>query len=397
MSDLKNIFIGDKVVQQAYLNDSLFYQADTWTNTPSTYQNIYKRTPISSDGGGTTMKINSRGEIYVADYVPSSSAGYVDLRLIKLSADGVSLDSQIIDKRVGALTVLGSLTNETYNRVILWITPDDIVHIFYGKSVGTNSYSDEYLVNITDSLGSKFKFTTIHLSNTVWGDIYSVAYKKDRFYVPAKSNAANTPTSFVCFDYKGNILSTSDPVCYNSQITTCVTTDTSNCIYYGGSGIIPVELNLDTLERTNFSSPVDNRGKLKMDSMDNVYGFKWNGYSQYNGYYVEKYSPVSKKSIRYELPNYGSDRYGNEIYDIDFDSMYNIYVIGRSYNTSGTIDIMLYKYNISGTIDWKKRLNNLDSNYPFFSVGVDSLDNIYVLGSNGTLEFEKNINLQQTS
>ena len=100
MSDLKNIFIGDKVVQQAYLNDSLFYQADTWTNTPSTYQNIYTKKPISSDSGGTTMKINSRGEIYVADYVPSASSGYVDLRLIKLSADGVSLDSQIDRKSV---------------------------------------------------------------------------------------------------------------------------------------------------------------------------------------------------------------------------------------------------------------------------------------------------------
>lgn len=418
MSDLKNIFIGDKVVQQAYLNDSIFYQADTWVNTPSTYQNIYKKNPINSSYGGTAMAINSRREIYVSDYViNSSNSGYIDLRLTKLSSEGNVIDHKIIDTYVYVDTeATGSWNSKICAKTILWINSDDTVHLFYQKQPEANSWQIPYLANITDSAGKGFTVKTIRLGNFV-DHVYSVAHDDKCVYVPVRDHSTNAmPTKFYYFDYNGSQVGTSPVISSSSDngwsqvyITYCVKNDTYNSIACSVFNMRACEFHLDTLQVSDLPiSPSTKIGRLAVDNMGNLYSYNFNAYYSTDAYHVDKYSYVNKKGSRYTLPRSGWDSdlgkptYGTiETYSLAFDSMYNLYVIAYTADSepqqTESWGCRIYKFNVSGTIDWHKRFSYNANEAPNYTIAVDNLDNIYAIDSQGTLTLEQNINLQQTS
>lgn len=66
MTQLNNIFIGKKVVKQAFLNDALIYQSNGWEPTPSTMQQVWSREFSEIQGSNTKhpiVKVDSQNNI----------------------------------------------------------------------------------------------------------------------------------------------------------------------------------------------------------------------------------------------------------------------------------------------------------------------------------------------
>lgn len=66
MTQLNNIFIGNKVVKQAFLNDALIYQSNGWEPTPSTMQQVWSREFSEITGSYTKhpiLKVDSKNNI----------------------------------------------------------------------------------------------------------------------------------------------------------------------------------------------------------------------------------------------------------------------------------------------------------------------------------------------
>lgn len=83
------------------------------------------------------------------------------------------------------------------------------------------------------------------------------------------------------------------------------------------------------------------------------------------------------KNIIYD---YDSDEEGN---GIAVDSQNNAYVVGRTTTAekTGTQDILTLKFNSSGTLQWKRALGFSGASCTGYDIAVDSLDNVYIVGS----------------
>ena len=66
MTQLNNIFIGNKVVKQAFLNDAVIYQSNGWETLPSTMQQVWSREFSEINGSNTKhpiVKVDSQNNI----------------------------------------------------------------------------------------------------------------------------------------------------------------------------------------------------------------------------------------------------------------------------------------------------------------------------------------------
>lgn len=67
---------------------------------------------------------------------------------------------------------------------------------------------------------------------------------------------------------------------------------------------------------------------------------------------------------------------------IALDSSGNVYVIGYSNGSTGSIDYQIIKYNNSGTIQWQRRLGAADgSNFYGYGIKVNASGSMYIIGS----------------
>lgn len=83
MTQLSNVFIGNKVVKQAFLNDALIYQSNGWQTIQDTLQTAWVRSDITY----TVSKINTDHENNII-IIGSIENNYY---IIKLNSDGTIL------------------------------------------------------------------------------------------------------------------------------------------------------------------------------------------------------------------------------------------------------------------------------------------------------------------
>jgi len=119
-------------------------------------------------------------------------------------------------------------------------------------------------------------------------------------------------------------------------------------------------------------------GFVAIDSSDNVYllGYTFSAGAGSTDFLIAKYN--SSGTIQWQRILGGSAR--EESKSIAIDSLDNIYLLGETPSEGeGGTDFLIAKYNSSGTIQWQRILGG-SSNDKGYSVAIDSLDDVYILG-----------------
>lgn len=120
---------------------------------------------------------------------------------------------------------------------------------------------------------------------------------------------------------------------------------------------------------------------IDVDSSGNVYVTGYitgSGLDLYLGKFDKNGSPLWQRS----LGSAGTDTVQGQC---RVASSGNIYVAGYTASTgqtAGSNDFLVAKYNNSGTIQWQRRLGGTSSDLAYAGLGIDSSENVYVVGGN---------------
>ena len=276
---------------------------------------------------GRSVAIDSSDNIYVFGYTSSAGAGSSDFLLAKYNSSGTNQWQRI----------LGGGSAET------------------GYAVAIDSSDNIYVVGETGSAGagsSDFLIAKYNSSGTIqWqrvlggtsGDAgYAVAIdSSDNIYVVGETGSAGAGD------------------------------DDFLIAKYNSSGTIQ-------WQRVLGGSGNDKCFSAAIDSSDNLYVF---GYTASTGagsndFLLAKYN--SSGTIQWQRVLGGSSN--ENANSITIDSSGNIYVCGFTLSAGeGSLDFLIAKYNSSGTIQWQRVLGGTGDDRGN-SIGIDSSDNIYVLG-----------------
>ena len=151
---------------------------------------------------------------------------------------------------------------------------------------------------------------------------------------------------------------------------------------------------------TNWDKKFDSGGddvaySVAVDSNDNVYvvGYGSNLINGSSGpdWWIKKFNSNGTE----DTTNWNKKFHGNNgrdfAYSVAIDSFNNVYVVGSGYNlvsSSSYDDWWIKKFNSNGTEDttnWNKVFNGSGTSDHAYSVAVDSLNNVYVVGSGNQL------------
>jgi len=117
---------------------------------------------------------------------------------------------------------------------------------------------------------------------------------------------------------------------------------------------------------------------VAIDSSDNIYvvGETGSAGAGSSDFLIAKYN--SSGTIQWQRVLGGTS--GDAGYAVAIDSSDNIYVVGETGSAgAGDDDFLIAKYNSSGTIQWQRVLGG-SGNDKCFSAAIDSSDNLYVFG-----------------
>lgn len=383
MSDLKNIFYGDRVVQQAYLNDALIYQADSWTNTPSTMQQVsISKTPLlRKTRGGANMLFNSKNEMIVVDaqYTRSDgSTAIYNYRISKINSDTGTVLYSSLSEQAGFNNRIIAFGNSNYvDREYAYIDKNDIIHLVYYRTLGTSSIVNVYLLNITDT-GTEFTTEVIKLDPSFALSVpYAVTFDDNYFYISilANNHYVVRAIDYGCKSYKEVITPTS------WQIDSLFTTTDSVYLYgFSSNNNQVVQFNkylwtAKIIYTTGFSYFT----RMTGDNLNNLYFYATAWLSNDMSYRIDKYSTVNQTLTTIYANTYA---YAQN-YHLSFDSKYNLYTTGTdSFNGNNSTRRVLFKYTPACQRIWGTDMFHTtvsDSTLQIHDVFVDRNDSVYVL------------------
>ena len=310
MTQLNNIFIGNKVVKQAFLNDALIYQSNGWEPTPSTMQKVLNKTytEIPDMGGTVSVKVDSKGNI-----ISARGKG-----LYKTDADGKLLWQKPIFASNSNFGITSMIVNKNDN---IFCSGNDATFMLINPNTG------EVIKKI--DLKSKYNVNSIAAIAADSNQIYAITKPPINFLnidlngnvtsvTPWTSNYRNyTPSSLATGDFKYMYM-----VIYNS--------DSNNAAY---------AFRLDKSNPNSYVTIVssvlgDFQSRVVADSIGNAY-------ITYSG---RLYKYLSNSNLNYAWKT-DSPRYNNGGYfsELAIDQQDNVYVFDR-YN--------VYKYSSDGTLLW---------------------------------------------
>ena len=168
-----------------------------------------------------------------------------------------------------------------------------------------------------------------------------------------------------------------------------VAVDSSDNVYLAGitgvRNMILIKFNNSGVQlwnRTWGGSGEDACQGVAVDSSDSVYLVGYTTSIGAGGYDVVLVKYNSSGNLEWNSTWGGSDSDIGE--GVAVDSLGNIYVTGytESFNEGNQYDICLIKYNSSGILQWNRTWGTLEDEKGY-GVTINSIDNIYVTGTNG--------------
>lgn len=376
MADLKNIFIGDQVVQQAYLNDGLLYQSDGWTNTPVSKLPIFQTPALATySHGGATGVVNSKNELIIVDYntpaINSDTDYPCNYRVTKVSTatGAVVYSATYKDQTVipPLIQVSGAASSKgAPNNIPAWINKKDVIYI--GYTLGYNPH----MLTVTDT-GTDFEFNDTELSQSDFGTgITGQAYDANNVYT---SNGKSIYISD--YTFKGSSI-VSNP---SGQSIKYLTTNTSSNYVYGmeiTGGLVKLDKSTGFITQLSTSIPAISNSAIAMDAMNNLYV-----YNTYSNGLIYKYSTVNNtvQLIRSRTNT------GEATFNLAFDNKYNIYSYCKAQviTSSSSAETVGIRYNNSGGEDWVASEFYSEANryFPVGSVCIDNYGNVYFIATTG--------------
>lgn len=315
MTQLSNIFIGNKVVKQAFLNDAIIYQSKGWEPTASTMQRVFTKsyTEIPDPGSTISVKVDSKGNIVIAG-----------TRVVyKTDSDGKLLWQKAI-----------FTSNSNFRITSMIVAKND--NIFYSASDASFAQIDSNTGEIVKKvdLNSKYNIKSISVMSADNNQIYAIA---------------GPPINFLDIDFNGNIVRVTPwNSTYNNLALRSMATGNSkyNYVEMFDAGYIrnAYAFKLDKSNPNSYVNIVYNQSassssEIAVDSLGNAY-ITYSG-----GLY--KYLSESGSGPVWGVESPFSN-HGGYFEQLAVDQQDNVYAFDR-YN--------IYKYSSDGTFLWKSSVN----------------------------------------
>lgn len=309
MTQLNNIFIGNKVVKQAFLNDAVIYQSNGWEPTPSTMQRVFSKTytEIPDMGGTVSVKVDSKGNI-----ISARRKG-----LYKTDADG---------KLLWQKTIFAS--NSNFGITSMIVNKND--NIFCGGNDATFMQINPYTGEVIKKIDLKSKYNV--------NSIAAIAADSNQIYAITKP-----PINFLNIDLNGNVISVTPWTSnYSNYTPSSMATGDFKHMYIV---IYNLEHSYDTyafrLDKRNPNSYVTIvssvlggfQSRVVADSIGNAY-------ITYTG---ELHKYLSNSNLNFAWKTDSPISNGGYFSELAIDQQDNVYVFDR-YN--------ICKYSSDGTLLW---------------------------------------------
>lgn len=365
---LDNIFMGKRVVQQAYLNNALLYQANGWKGNPEDYS-----------------------ETVLPSFTPDSNTNSTisELSNITYLEDDTLLIQYTTGSRVTGLAKI-SLTGD-----VIWQTIDNTYRYLrkelrpylrgYNKSVAgsgqiynvsTNSY--KYPVDTTtnsfsitaysNATGKVTKYLALRTLSGYESNVLSLAdacFDNDYIYMYFSSYYGTAYVSKFTYDMEEVVHLYKIDAAYGSSIAL----DASGNYLYANTTSYnkTFKINKSTFAVTDSFQPSSNypldntyTDKYIIDSMNNLYFYATHQYDSTQGSKsFVKYSIPNKKLVyRYEIPVSSPNYYTPFVIDAVVDPYYNSILLcyGIEKNPKNTTDNHYYlvKLDPNGNVLWER-------------------------------------------
>ena len=350
MTQLNNIFIGNKVVKQAFLNDALIYQSNGWEPTPSTMQQVFNKqySEIPNSTSSISVKVDSRGNIISARlktiYKTNSDGKLLWQKTIFTSNSNFQITSMVVDR------------NDN-----IFCSGDDATFMQINTSSGE-------IVKKVD-LNSKYRVNSVSAMSVDNNQIYAMT---------------KPPINFLKMDFSGNVTSvipwTSG---YKDYVPIAIDAGASKHIYAVVRSLTSNNIYAFRIDKANPNSyvtfvynEIGYRSDVITDSLANAY-------VTYAGT-VYKFSPNSTGNYIWKVESPFSN-HGGSFQELTVDQQDNIYAFD-GYN--------IYKYSSDGTFLWKGP-EMWQNNNSTLTIACDKNNLVVASGYNNNLS--KFISLIQTS
>jgi hypothetical protein len=358
MTQLSNIFIGDKVVQQVYLNDALMYQSNGWQALPTTPQLAWTKSIITYDSD------NYKGSLYSKNYYDNTIITLLAQTLIKTDYEGNIIFRKQLDSNA-----------DVYKRNIQFDSQGNI------WLLGT------YDINKYDSAGNllyKFHFPVINndyhcldfciCNDNVFvliGNYSTYNIRCCFFNAFSPDNRSSTPVINYDVYYSASIFSMSE--------------DKTHLYLNIENNLIQYNILSNTYNKLD-----DAIAKIvAIDKYDNIYTLYTN--TDTNTTYLSKYNFARTLLWNKLIPRI------NITYYISSNVDDAIYLASCSHFNGTGYEIFLYRIETDGTISWDKTIpigRYANGNTQFSIPDVDNYGNLYIsIYKDNEIQLLKLINL----
>jgi uncharacterized delta-60 repeat protein len=272
----------------------------------------------------------------------------------------------------------------------------------YGNSIAIDSENNSYVLGYTDSTGAgsnDFLLAKYDSEGTIqWqrvlggtGDDQGLSISTDSSNNVYVTGFTNVGLFFIAKYNPAGTIQWQRVLGSSSENSLSIAIDSSNNVYVtgytsstgaGGSDELIAKYNSSGTiqwQRTLGGTNTDQARSIKTDSSNNIYILgrtRSTGAGSYD-FLIAKYN--SSGTIQWQRTFGGASTEDGR--SIKIDSSNNIYVFGDTYSTgAGGSDVLLAKYDSSGIIQWQRTFGGVNNEFGY-SVGADSSNNIYIVGS----------------
>lgn len=385
---LDNIFMGKKVVQQAYLGNKLIYQTNGWSGIPEDYTKSdlppVALNAFKNNTNITYLPDNTLAICYIGKSTIGSNTNVPNITKIDLNGNVIWNGSEMftLTSRYEFAPYLRGYTEGDAGSGYVYTIGSDISKGSQPSGANTYWYGLFELSNKNGEINNYSALSASSSHNKTLQYPQSVCYDNDYIYVLFIDYNSNTYVSK--FDYKFNEVIHLKPI-HNYISTAIGCYPDSKYLYVNDVSYGKIyKLNKDTLERVDAFQPTNSVwdsayiNKLFVDNMENIYFFanrNFNG-SYYNSYTFIKYSIANKSVVyKYTLPS-------NSCYiaDATIDTNFNTYLY--CYGDSSTWIYTIAKLDPSGKLLWKT--SALDYGAFTNGIAVDKHGSVYYSRWNST-------------